>query len=111
MSKECCHANECHLNCNLVLRVVEKILDHKCHAKDKCLYEEGHVNLSTGVHEVFINTACQPDKVYLSADSCHQVCGANRDVFASCVNPGGFVLFADVKNESVRIDWLVSCKK
>lgn len=110
-----CPMSCCQVSCqcvdqNLVLKIIDKILDHSCHdvAKMPCK-EKGQVVLTTGKHEVSIGTNHQPSKVFVAGVSSHQVCGAETDLFNAVVVPNGFVLVADVKGDSLTIDWMACC--
>jgi hypothetical protein len=105
-NKECC----CCCSPDLVLRIIEKILDHKCHDMTMC-GEHGKITLTTGQHEVFIKTKTQCCKVFLASTSCHQICGAQTDLFNAIVVPEGFVLIADVKSDSIKLEWMACGEK
>ena len=108
-----CHSVKCECRCeckcdqDLVLRIIEKVLDHRMECHHEHHHEKGEVSLGAGRHELFIRTKHQPQRVFLCAHACHQVCGSGVDLFASQPADHGFVLVADVKNDSVLVEWMV----
>lgn len=85
----------------------------------------GRLYLATGVHEIFIPTEVQPNKVWVSIDETrHSGCGISYNACVSykieeCDDDDdhdrhrhhptncGFTIYADVKSEQVRIDWTI----
>lgn len=70
--------------------------------------QEGEVKLPYGVHEEMFFTKRQPVTVWVSAeDEDYSVCQADLSMFTTRIVPDGFVLYADVKSENVRVKWYV----
>jgi hypothetical protein len=70
---------------------------------------EQTITLSTGSHEIAIQTAKQPDKVYLSVEEASPVCVGSLNMVAAVIQEGGFVLYADIRSNSALVSYIVQC--
>jgi len=85
------------------LNFIKKLCPH-------CPMKCGQVDLAYGHHEISIKVDCPVHKVYLSIDCCnHTVCGCDMTMVGHCITNDGFLIIADVKSDSCKVDWLVKC--
>ena len=70
-------------------------------------YEEGQVLLPTGQHEIEIFTRKDPVEVWIKSNGVGDlnVCQGDIDSFNAQPILGGFILYANVKSESLSLSW------
>jgi hypothetical protein len=71
-------------------------------------FTRGGMALSSGWHEIFVPTSCKPASVMLtSTDYDTPCCGGTICLYATCLLPDGFILYADVRTDSCEIEWII----
>src|SRR5262252_479896 len=71
-------------------------------------FSRGGMALSNGWHEIFVPTDCIPARVTthcLNNDT--PCCGGEITLYATCLLPDGFILYADVRTVSAELEWII----